>query len=79
MKIKAVYVEKVSLEQMVNVRDGFYKDGPRKGKMPWKLIDIEEVLHSLGDDNIMVFTQKFGEVDSSDEDKIKSLLTGLPD
>jgi hypothetical protein len=73
MKIRAKIIEKQSLEQMYNIRYDFH-NGHKAGKMRWDWIEVETVLDNLNNDNVMVFTQKFGEVDITDIDKINSLL-----
>lgn len=73
MKIKAFAVEKVSLEQMYNVRKSFNGEGNYKGKMPWENIEIEEIIKLIETDNYMVFTKRFGEVDKEDIEKLKAI------
>lgn len=68
MKIKARIIEKESLEQMFNIREKFHVF--TKGKMDWELIEIDEVIEGLLDDDVMVFTQKFGEVGEKDLEKL---------
>ena len=72
MELKARIIKKDSLEQMYNIRYDFNK-GHKAGKMDWELIDIETVLENLDNDGVMVFTQRFGEVDGSDRAKIEAL------
>ncbi|MDP4179117.1 MAG: hypothetical protein Q8900_12355 [Bacillota bacterium] len=71
-KIKARIIEMVDLSQMFNIRKDF-NSGSRKGKMHWEDIELQEVLNNLDNQNVMIFTKKFGEVDESDRSKLENL------
>ena len=70
--MKARIIEKDSLSQMCNTRDRYMY-----GKMHWFDIDVDEVISYLDNDAYMVFTKKFGEVDSEDIEKLLEYKRGL--
>jgi beta-xylosidase len=70
--MKALIIEKESLEQMYRIREEFYVYPSTKGKMDWEQIDTETIIKNLTDDSVMVFTKKFGEVSGKDLNKFDS-------
>lgn len=64
--MKARIIKKESLEQMYQIREEFYVYPSTKGKMNWVQTPVSEIIENLDNDSVMVFTQKFGEVDGKD-------------
>lgn len=71
--MKAVILEKgTDLGRIYSIRDSYFKS---KGKdWDWQNIDTEEILNKLNNTSLMIFTQKFGEVDETDRQKLETYI-----